>query len=358
LPNGDLVVGGDFTTAGGAAANRIARWNGSAWAPLGSGLNGAVNALAVLPNGDLVVGGTFSSAGGAAANGIARWNGATWSSLGSVGFVYALAVLPNGNLVAAGSFFSAGAVSAQNIARWNGSSWSALGNGIGGIGFALTVLPNGDLVAGGAFSVVGSGLSANHMARWNGSAWSALGAGVEGFSSNTQVRSLVVTAAGELAVGGNFLTAGGQVSARFARNVSPCPATAVPAGAACPSSGGSNTLAARSLPWTGSTYRTRGTGLPNVAIAAVVNGFSTTSLALASVLPPAPAGCLLLVSPDVVDAVVTTTGTVDAQLALPNTPSLAGIVLHQQFVVLQLDALGNIVQNTSTNRLTATVGAF
>jgi hypothetical protein len=56
--------------------------------------------------------------------------------------------------------------------------------------------------------------------------------------------------------------------------------------------------------------------------------------------------------------VVTTTGTVDAQLALPNTPSLAGIVLHQQFVVLQLDALGNIVQNTSTNRLTATVGAF
>jgi hypothetical protein len=90
----------------------------------------------------------------------------------------------------------------------------------------------------------------------------------------------------------------------------------------------------------------------------VVNGVSTTSLALASVLPPAPAGCLLLVSPDVVDAVVTTTGTVDAQLALPNTPSLAGIVLHQQFVVLQLDALGNIVQNTSTNRLTATVGAF
>ncbi|MFN9707398.1 MAG: hypothetical protein ACK595_21605, partial [Planctomycetota bacterium] len=255
-------------------------------------------------------------------------------------------------------FFSAGGVSANNIARWNGSSWSALGNGIGGFVRVLTVLPNGDLVVGGGFSVVGSQLPANHVARWNGSAWSTLGAGVEGFSSSTQVRALVVTAAGELAVGGDFLTAGGQVSARFARYVSPCPATAVPAGAACASSGGSNTLAARSLPWTGSTYRTRGTGLPNVAIAAVVSGFRSPSRALAAGRPRAPAGCSRLVSPDVVAAVVTPTGTVDAQLAVPHAPSLAGIALHQQFVVLQLDALGNIVQNTSTNRLTATVGAF
>jgi len=76
------------------------------------------------------------------------------------------------------------------------------------------------------------------------------------------------------------------------------------------------------------------------------------------VLPPSPAGCSLLVSPDVVDALVTTTGTVDAQLTLPNNPALAGTVLHQQLVALQLDALGNIVQNTSSNRLTATVGSF
>ena len=36
----DLYAGGRFTTAGGIAANRIAKWNGSSWSALGSGMNG------------------------------------------------------------------------------------------------------------------------------------------------------------------------------------------------------------------------------------------------------------------------------------------------------------------------------
>ena len=36
----DLYAGGSFTTAGGSAANRIAKWNGSGWSALGSGMNG------------------------------------------------------------------------------------------------------------------------------------------------------------------------------------------------------------------------------------------------------------------------------------------------------------------------------
>ena len=43
----DLYAGGDFTTAGGSAANNIAQWNGSSWSALGSGMNGSVYALAV-----------------------------------------------------------------------------------------------------------------------------------------------------------------------------------------------------------------------------------------------------------------------------------------------------------------------
>ena len=35
----NLYVGGRFTTAGGVSANYIASWNGSAWSPLGSGMN-------------------------------------------------------------------------------------------------------------------------------------------------------------------------------------------------------------------------------------------------------------------------------------------------------------------------------
>jgi hypothetical protein len=56
------------------AVNRIARWNGSSWSPLGSGIDGSsVLCLAVLPDGDLVAGGYFGSAGNQPASSWARW---------------------------------------------------------------------------------------------------------------------------------------------------------------------------------------------------------------------------------------------------------------------------------------------
>ena len=84
LPNGDLVAGGFFVIAGGTAAIRIARWDGTNWSALGTGMDSEVCALTTLPNGDLVAGGIFTMAGGAAANNIARWDGTNWSALGPV----------------------------------------------------------------------------------------------------------------------------------------------------------------------------------------------------------------------------------------------------------------------------------
>src|SRR5688572_22774474 len=57
-----LYAGGDFTTAGGVAANRIAKWNGSNWSALGSGMNRTVRALAMHDDGGgpaLYAGGDF-----------------------------------------------------------------------------------------------------------------------------------------------------------------------------------------------------------------------------------------------------------------------------------------------------------
>ena len=39
ISGSDLYAGGQFTTAGGNAANDIAKWNGSAWSALGEGMN-------------------------------------------------------------------------------------------------------------------------------------------------------------------------------------------------------------------------------------------------------------------------------------------------------------------------------
>jgi hypothetical protein len=70
-----VYAGGDFTTAGGVTANGIARWNGTSWSALGSGVDTDVQSLAFAPNGDLYAGGYFSTAGGEPADFIARWDG-------------------------------------------------------------------------------------------------------------------------------------------------------------------------------------------------------------------------------------------------------------------------------------------
>ena len=83
---GNLYAGGWFTTAGGVSANYIAMWDGTAWAPLGSGMGGDytyVSALAVDGAGNLYAGDNFTTAGGVSANYIAMWNGTAWAPLGS-----------------------------------------------------------------------------------------------------------------------------------------------------------------------------------------------------------------------------------------------------------------------------------
>jgi hypothetical protein len=67
-----LIAGGSFTTAGGQPASGIAAWDGAQWMPLGSGVNGAVRALAVYNN-QLAVGGQFTVAGGQFSPFFALW---------------------------------------------------------------------------------------------------------------------------------------------------------------------------------------------------------------------------------------------------------------------------------------------
>jgi hypothetical protein len=307
LPNGDLVAGGNFSSAGGVSANNIARWNGMSWSALGSGVTGIVSALTTLPNGDLVAGGLFTSAGGVSANRIARWNGVSWSALGSgvTGGVNALATLPNGDLIAAGEFTIAGGVSAKRIARWNGTSWSALGSGMNHFVLALTALPNSDLLAGGYFTIVD-----------------------------------------------------GDLSAHVAQLTTTCPAIAVAYGAGCTGSGGPNVLAATSLPWVGSTFHSVATGMPAPALAVGVLGFGITSIPMRAILPQGVLGCALLVSPDMLELHMPAAGSVQTQLVIPNTSALAGGVLHQQVVPIELNATGSVTAMTGTNALTLTIGSF
>jgi hypothetical protein len=228
-----LYAGGDFISSGGVPLPGIARWNGSQWSPLGSGLAYGtlaplVRAVAVFDDGSgpaLYAGGWFTIASGQTATSIARWDGSNWSPVGTGmnGTVDALCVFDDGSgpaLYAGGSMTSAGGVPVSGIARWDGSAWSSVGSGVGGSPYGVLCLHAFDdgsgsaLFAGGAFSSAG-GTSASHVAKWNGSSWSALGSGTNG-----AVKTLEVFDNGSgpaLYVGGDFQLAGGLMARNFAR---------------------------------------------------------------------------------------------------------------------------------------------
>jgi hypothetical protein len=229
----EVYVGGDFTSAGGVSANRVARFNTltNTWSSLGTGssngVNSVVNALAVVGN-EVVVGGTFTSAGGVSANRVARFNTLTntWSSLGTGSqngvnnIVSALAVVGN-EVVVGGYFTSAGGVSANRVARFNTltNTWSSLGtgssNGVNAWVNALAVVGN-EVVVGGGFTSAG-GVSANYVARFNTltNTWSALGTGSSN-GVNQWVNALAVVG-NEVVVGGQFTSAGGVSANGVAR---------------------------------------------------------------------------------------------------------------------------------------------
>jgi len=158
--SGNLYIGGYFTFVGDVIANYIAKWDGSSWSALGSGIGGYVHALAVSGN-DLYAGGQFTAAGGSTANHIAKWDGSSWTALGSgiTYTVFALAV-SGSNVYAGGIFSTAGGSAANYVAKWDGSSWTALGSGgMNNIVWALAV-SGSDLYAGGAFTTAGRKVSA------------------------------------------------------------------------------------------------------------------------------------------------------------------------------------------------------
>ncbi|MCX5769133.1 MAG: hypothetical protein NTZ09_02490, partial [Candidatus Hydrogenedentes bacterium] len=229
---GNIYIGGNFTLAGDIMAENVARWNTSksTWSGLGTGIGGIdhsrVLALAVDSSGNVYAGGYFTTAGGLEANCIARWDGTAWSALGT-GMeggsdypgtcVYALAVDSSGNLYAGGDFTTAGGVAANYIAKWDGAAWSPLGTGMGGSSFtrvlAIAVDGLGAVYAGGMFTTAG-GVTVNCAAKWDGTAWSALGTGIGGTDSH--VDALAVDGSGVYA-GGAFTTAGGVSAKNIAK---------------------------------------------------------------------------------------------------------------------------------------------
>jgi len=128
--DGKLYMGGHFIDLNldgvvNTDCKGVAVYDGSNWEPLGTGLNDYVRAIHEY-NGNIVVGGYFTDAGGVSANRIAKWNQTTqtWSAMG-LGFNGAgideyvkSATVWNGIFFAGGAYTVCESNSMDFIAQW------------------------------------------------------------------------------------------------------------------------------------------------------------------------------------------------------------------------------------------------
>lgn len=176
--------GGGHTTVDTVTVNCIAKWDGTVWSALGTGLQGfsdcIVISLAVDSSGHLYASGKFDTAGNISAPNIAKWDGTSWSALGTGTTTAKVLIIGNdGMLYAGGEGVVTDGSQTCTISRWDGTDWSVpeqelLGENYRAVINALAIDDLGQLYAGGKFSTAGN-VQAYDVARWDGTAWSSLG---------------------------------------------------------------------------------------------------------------------------------------------------------------------------------------
>lgn len=245
--DGNLYAGGTFTSASGVASTRnIAKWNGTAWSAVGGGVttagpngaSGGIYAVALDPgvnpndtSDDIVyAGGEIAGIGNVTVNRVGKWNGTVWSPLGAAGsgvsrvartcgsgetppcyqqwtgveeivFKSPTEVYLGGafdNAIAGGSTVTDSA----GIAMYNGTALVAVGSGLGGTEKIVNgmTLSTTNVIAAGQFTSAGG--NGGRVAYWGGSGWTAIGSSTSG-----PVGGLVAAVAADgsdVFVGGNF----------------------------------------------------------------------------------------------------------------------------------------------------------
>ncbi len=212
--NNRIYVGG-----AGRDGITLASWDGATWEEVGGGVSrlagGSGEVLGIFGNSDgLVVVGNFDYAGSVEAKNIAKWNGTSWESMGSgVNYTCFAAISWGDNLIAGGQFTQAGGVDAAFVAAWDGNAWEPIGSGLGAIGadcLGVNEVGDGLLYAGGKFASAG-GASAANIASWNGLSWQQVGGGV-----NDRVRA-ITPYGDDVFVAGDFTMAGNVEALGIAR---------------------------------------------------------------------------------------------------------------------------------------------
>jgi uncharacterized delta-60 repeat protein len=213
LPDGGFVVGGLFTSAGGANRQSLARFLPDRTLDPGfaASANSSVNALAVQPDGKIIVAGGFSQLNGQARHGVGRLHpdgtlDATFVP-GSFPGARIVALQPDGKILISGGF-------SERLARLNadGSTDLTFQPSLNNAVLSIALQRDGKILIGGYFTTV-SGLPRGRLARLqpDGGVDSTFIANAGGV-----VHSLSVLADGSILVAGEFAEIAGRARNRIA----------------------------------------------------------------------------------------------------------------------------------------------
>jgi trimeric autotransporter adhesin len=264
IPTGGVAARGAFTSYGATSLPGLAKWNGSDWqfaGPLNLASGGSSRRTVIPIDNDRmfvtgpfvetytnpITGQTLAVYYEAGTTGLAGFTPVhNWLGLAVTDTV--IAVKPNGDLVLCSSWWGtsvlnvfsnhgtgssfqapgtiqclaagndrlvAGSGSIQPlpgyIASWDGTTWNPFGSGLSAPVRTVLISAGGDVFAGGDFVMAG-GVLVNRVARWDGANWSPLGTGLD-----SVVLALAQLPNGDLLAGGYFTTAGGQPARHLAR---------------------------------------------------------------------------------------------------------------------------------------------
>ncbi len=133
----------------------VFQWNSSAWTTHSTDIKPLINCMTAMGT-DLVVGGTISSINGVPCdNNVARWNGSTWSALGTgVAVDGGVNVL----LYTHGLLFAGSQNTFEPLQEWNGSTWEEVGGGPNRDVWGIAVQGDELFITGG-FTEAGSSIS-------------------------------------------------------------------------------------------------------------------------------------------------------------------------------------------------------
>ncbi len=186
--NGDLIVGGQFTKAGGVEVHNAARWDGSQWHAMGIGTWNTITqfektSTALFARGGDIYGQTL----------VAYWNGTDWIPVPDWQYTPIDAMTAwDDKLVLGGTFFQPGNPMHTGLTIWDGSDWLYPDTSQILINFAVRVVAMGnDLIVGPSnyFPPYWQPGSYHRLVRFDGTAWHAM---ENGLPANTSIGEIAL----------------------------------------------------------------------------------------------------------------------------------------------------------------------